>query len=173
MGSNDCSAQDYLHLSEVQVGVPMYNDDNNINYPVGISNQNSNSVPPKTFEFYLPLPDDTIFRVTYTQLHSLDTAELLNKGVDISHIPNSQFSYHLYVQSLIRQQFYQRVQQRVYQPQQKSQVYANSQVDMIPPNSQVYSNNNIYNNPSDEAISENAGYNYINYTTNYQTHNDF
>lgn len=182
MSSNDCSTQDYLHLPEDQVGnnfVPMRipnNNDNSINYHVGIYNSND-TVPSNTFEFYLPLPNDTIYRVIYTQLHLFEISTLLNNGVDTSHIPDSHFPYHQNVQNFISQQIQQRVQQQhVYQPQQQSQIYntiPNSQVDMIPPNSQVYSNNNIYNNPSDEAISENAGYNYINYTTNYQTHNGF
>lgn len=174
MSSNDHSAQDYLNLPEAQVGnssVPMpipNNNDNNINYHVGISNPN-NTVPPKTFEFYLPLSDDTIYQVTYTRLRSLDIARLLNNGVDKSHIPDSHFPLHQNVESIIRQQIHQRVQ-HIYQPQQQSQAYEiipNSQADMLPLNSPVNSNN-IYENviPSNEAISEDIGY------TN-QTHNDF
>ncbi|CAB4433584.1 unnamed protein product [Rhizophagus irregularis] len=151
MGSNNHSAQNSF--------VPMYNDDNNINYP----NPNSNSVP--EFEFFLPL-GDKIFRVTYTQLRSFDIARRLNSGVDI--IPDPHFPYHQNVQNFISQQVQQRVQQQhVYQPQQQPQIYntipTNSQVDMIPPNSQD-------NNPSDKVMSENTGHNY---TTNYQTHNGF
>jgi hypothetical protein len=148
------SAQDYSNLPEDQVGnnfVPMQNpnnnDDNNINYL-------SNPSYIDTFEFYLPLPNDTVYRVTYTRLHSLEIATLLNKGV-----------HHQNVQ---RQQICQQVQQHIHQPQQQSQTYdtiPNSQVDMTPSNSQVYSSNNIYNNviPSNEAITEDTGYNY---TTN-------
>jgi hypothetical protein len=97
---------------------------------VGISNPN-NTVPPTTFEFYLPLPNDTIYRVTYTKLHSFEIATLLNNGVDISHIPSSHFSYHQDVQNSIRQQIHQRVQ-HIYQPQQQSQTFdtiPNFQVD--------------------------------------------
>ncbi|CAB4433585.1 unnamed protein product [Rhizophagus irregularis] len=132
MSSNDHSAQDYLNLPEAQVGnssVPTLipdNNDNNINYHVGISNSN-NTVTSDTFEFYLPLPNDTIYRI------------------------------------------HQRVQY-IYQPQQPSQTFdtiPNSQAEMLPPNSQVYSNN-IYENviPSNETISEDIEY------TN-QTYNDF
>jgi hypothetical protein len=148
MSSHDHSAQDYLNLPGDQDNfVPMQipnNNDDNVNYH------------PTTFVFYLPLPNDTIYRVTYTQLHSFEIATLLNNG-------DSHFPHHQNIQGLIRQQIYQRVQQ---QPQQQSQTYdiiPNSQVDMIPSNSQVNSNNNISNYmiPSNEAISENTD------TTNY------
>jgi hypothetical protein len=159
-GSNDRSAQDYLSLPEDQVGnsfVPIRipnNNDNSINNHVGISNSN-NTVPSNTFEFYLPLPNDTIYRVTYTQLHSFEISTLLNNGVDTSHIPDSHFPYHQNVQSFIRQQIHQRVQY-IYQPQQPSQTFdtihtiPNFQLDMMPPNSQVNTNDsNVI--PSNEA----------------------
>ncbi|CAB5378134.1 hypothetical protein RhiirA5_419520 [Rhizophagus irregularis] len=156
-GSNDRSAQDYLSLPEDQVGnsfVPTRipnNNDNSINYHVGISNSN-NTVPSNTFEFYLPLPNDTIYRVTYTQLHSFEISTLLNNGVDTSHIPDSHFPYHQNVQSFIRQQIHQRVQY-IYQPQQPSQTFdtiPNFQLDMMPPNSQVNTNDSNAI-PSNEA----------------------
>ncbi|GES73888.1 hypothetical protein GLOIN_2v1482135 [Rhizophagus clarus] len=132
---------------------------------MGISNSNNN-VPLKKFEFYLPLSNDAIYRVTYTQLNSFEIAKLLNKGVDTSHIPDPDFLYHINVQSLICQQIRQRVQQHFYQPQQQSQTnnsipnsIPNSQMDTIAPNSQVHVNY-TYN----EDMSENTGFNY---TTNY------
>uniref|UniRef100_U9SVX6 Uncharacterized protein n=1 Tax=Rhizophagus irregularis (strain DAOM 181602 / DAOM 197198 / MUCL 43194) TaxID=747089 RepID=U9SVX6_RHIID len=143
-GSNDRSAQDYLSLPEDQVGnsfVPIRipnNNDNSINYHVGIYNSND-TVPSNTFEFYLPLPNDTIYRVIYTQLHLFEISTLLNNGVDTSHIPDSHFPYHQNVQSFIRQQIHQRVQY-IYQPQQPSQTFdtiPNFQLDMMPPNSQL------------------------------------
>ncbi|CAB4486539.1 hypothetical protein RhiirA5_418106 [Rhizophagus irregularis] len=176
MSSNDCSTQDYLHLPEDQVGnnfVPMRipnNNDNSINYHVGISNSND-TVPSDTFEFYLPLPNDTIYRVTYTKLRVFEIATLLNNGGDISHIPDSYFPYHQNGQGFIHQQTHQQVQQHIHQQvhqhihqlQQQSQTYdtiSNPQVDMIPLNSQVNTNNNTYNNVihSNEAISENTRY---------------
>lgn len=158
MSSSDRSAQDYLSLPEDQVEnsfVPMRihnnNENSSINFHVEISNSN-NTLSPKTFEFYLPLPNDTIYRITYTQLHSFEIATLLNNGVDISHIPDSHFPYHQNVQSFIRQQIHQRVQY-IHQPQQRSQTFdtiPNFQLDMVPPNSQVNMNDsNVI--PSNEA----------------------
>src|SRR5437016_2215514 len=112
MSSNNHSAQDYLNLPEDLAGnsyAPLQIPNNNNNYHVAISDPNNN-VSPDTFEFYLPLPNDMIYRVTYTQLHSFEIARLLNNGVDISHIPDSQFSHHQHVQQSIRQQIHQRVQ---------------------------------------------------------------
>ncbi|GBC06065.1 hypothetical protein RclHR1_00660019 [Rhizophagus clarus] len=133
MSSKEHSTQVYLNLPEEQVEngfVPTRIPDNN--YHVGISNSNNN-MSQETFEFYLPLPNDTVYRVEYTQLHSYDIAKLLNKGVDVSHNPVSHFPYQQNVQI-------QQVQQYIYQPQQQSQIYGsipNFQVDMPPPNSQV------------------------------------
>jgi hypothetical protein len=170
MSSNGHLAQDYLNLPEDQTGnnfAPMQipNGDDNNNYHVEISNSDNTALL-TTFEFYLPLPNDTVYQVTYTKLRSIDITTLLNNGVDISHIPNSHLPHHQIVQRLINQQIYQRTQQRVYQPQQQSQLYdmiPNSQVDMTTHNSLVYSNNNnIYDNSNKEDME-------YNYTTN---HND-
>jgi hypothetical protein len=159
MSSNDHSAQNCLNLPADQVENnfdpmrnPNNNDNNNINY---LSNP-CNIVPQNTFEFYLPLPNDTVYRVIYTQVHSFEIATLLNNSVDISNIPDSHFPHHQNIQSLIRQQIYQRTQQtqHIYQPQQQSRTYETM------PNSQVYSNNNTYNNliPSNEDTTEDTRY---------------
>ncbi|RGB35845.1 hypothetical protein C1646_758871 [Rhizophagus diaphanus] len=40
-----------------------------------------------TFEFYLPLPNDTrIYHVTYTELNSTEIAQFLNNNINSSHI---------------------------------------------------------------------------------------
>ncbi|PKK69672.1 hypothetical protein RhiirC2_866607 [Rhizophagus irregularis] len=70
---------------------------------------NSNAIAPApqniTFEFYLPLPNNTrIYHVTYTELNSTEIARLLNNRIDLSHIPNHRLPYHYNVQHLIRQQ---------------------------------------------------------------------
>ncbi|PKK66551.1 hypothetical protein RhiirC2_753265, partial [Rhizophagus irregularis] len=62
-----------------------------------------------------------------------------------------------------QQHIHQQVHQHIHQLQQQSQTYdtiSNPQVDMIPLNSQVNTNNNTYNNVihSNEAISENTRY---------------
>jgi hypothetical protein len=82
-----------------------------------------------TYEFYLPLPNEgRIYYVTYTELDTLEIARHLNNRIDLSHIPNNQFSRHYNIQSLIHQQF-QQVQQPVNQQQQSfnnmTQVYSN------------------------------------------------
>ncbi|GBB83827.1 hypothetical protein RclHR1_01050001 [Rhizophagus clarus] len=148
MNQNDDSAQDYLNSpgrfgnSYAPAIIPNNNNNNNTNYHVKISNPN-NTVLPDTYQFYLPLPNDTIYRVTYTKLHSSEIAKLLNNGVDISSIPDSHFFYHQRVQGLICQQIHQRVEQHSIQT---FNTIPNSQIDRTPPNPQVHSNNNIYNN---------------------------
>ena len=54
-------------------------------------------------EFYLPLPP----RVRYTALQLIEVAQLLNNGIDLSHISDHQFPHHHNIQSLIRQQIQQ------------------------------------------------------------------
>src|SRR6266540_1146345 len=63
-----------------------------------------------TFEFYLPISDDTrIFHVTYTELHPHEIARLLNNSINLSHIPQYRLPYHYNIQSLINQQIQQTV----------------------------------------------------------------
>ncbi|CAB5198416.1 unnamed protein product [Rhizophagus irregularis] len=63
-------------------------------------------VPHNTFEFYLPLPNDTrIYRVTYKALYLFEVAQLLNKNINLSHIPDYEFPHHYNIQSLIKQRF--------------------------------------------------------------------
>ncbi|GBC03427.1 hypothetical protein RclHR1_05110010 [Rhizophagus clarus] len=67
----------------------------------------SNTVPQDTvFEFYLPLPNDTIYHITYqfTKLHTSEIARRLNNGINLSHITDHQLPHHYYIHSLIKQQ---------------------------------------------------------------------
>ncbi|GBB99409.1 hypothetical protein RclHR1_03510003 [Rhizophagus clarus] len=83
------------------------------------------------FEFYFHLPNDTrIYRVTYSELHPSENIRLLNNGINLSHIPDYQFPHHYNVQSLIRQQIHQRVQQPV-QQSNISQMYSSDITDMM------------------------------------------
>src|ERR1041384_2460698 len=70
-----------------------------------------------TFEFYLPVPNDTrIYRVRYTALRLFEVARLLNNCIDLSHISDNQLSHHYDVQSLIQQQIRQNlVESQIYQ----------------------------------------------------------
>jgi hypothetical protein len=107
------SAQDYSDLPIDQTGsslTPLQIPDNNEEY-TSINNaempstfiNTANSVSQNaTFEFYFPLPNDTrIFYVTYTELHPLENARLLNNSINLSHIPDYQFSHHYNIQSWI------------------------------------------------------------------------
>ncbi|CAB5198466.1 hypothetical protein RhiirA5_419038 [Rhizophagus irregularis] len=95
----------------------------------------------KTFKFYLPLPNDTrIYCVTYTALNLFEIAQLLNNGINLSHIPDHQFPHHYNIQFLIRQF----VESQIYQPngiqQQPFRFQSNSQVSS--PDSNPLNNNN-------------------------------
>ncbi|PKK61869.1 hypothetical protein RhiirC2_815941 [Rhizophagus irregularis] len=86
---------DYSNLSIGQTGNNFINNSNDI----APASQNN------TFEFYLPLPNDTrIYHVIYTELNSTEIARLLNNRIDLSHIPNHRLPYHYNVQHIIRQQ---------------------------------------------------------------------
>jgi hypothetical protein len=64
----------------------------------------ANPTAHSTFEFYLPLPNDTrIYYVTYTALHLFEIAQRLNNSISLSHIPVHQFPHHYNIQFLIRQ----------------------------------------------------------------------
>ncbi|RGB29424.1 hypothetical protein C1646_795471 [Rhizophagus diaphanus] len=82
---------------------------------------NANSIAPApqniTFEFYIPLPNDRIIHVTYTELNSTEIAQLLNNRIDLSHIPNHRLPYHYNVHRLIRQEIIRQYQQNAV-PQQ-------------------------------------------------------
>jgi hypothetical protein len=141
MNSNNHLAQDY---SNVQTGnnfdfsqIPNNNNNNN---NLGISNTNNAGFHNDTFVFYLALPNDTrVYYVTYTELQSLETARLLNNGINLSHIPDDQFSHHHKIQTGIQQQV---VQRQVHRPQQQSFDTMNIGIQ---PTSQVYSDDNTYN----------------------------
>ncbi|GBC08970.1 hypothetical protein RclHR1_08510006 [Rhizophagus clarus] len=124
--------------------LPMDKTENNF------SNNTDTTAPEpqnNTFEFYLPLPNNTrIYYVTYTELNSIEIARLLNNRIDLSHVPNHQLPYHYNVQHLIRQQIVPRQQQIVgYQQNTISRQYYDTMDNH--PISQEYSNNNAYNVP--------------------------
>uniref|UniRef100_U9UW36 Uncharacterized protein n=1 Tax=Rhizophagus irregularis (strain DAOM 181602 / DAOM 197198 / MUCL 43194) TaxID=747089 RepID=U9UW36_RHIID len=104
----------------------------------------------KTFKFYLPLPNDTrIYRVTYTALNLFEIAQLLNNGINLSHIPGHHFPHHYNIQFLIRQF----VESQIYQPNGIQQQFFRFQS-----NSQVYSSDiNPLNNNNDPNILINDG----------------
>jgi hypothetical protein len=87
-------------------------DNNNVqNNNVEMSNMtfNINTTPASqntVFEFYLPLPNDTIYHITYqfTKLHSSEIARRLNDGINLSNVTDYQFPHHHYIHSLIKQQ---------------------------------------------------------------------
>jgi hypothetical protein len=84
-----------------------------------MSNNSVNTASPVpqnvTFEFYFPLPNDSrIYYVTYTELHPLENARLLNDRINLSQIFNHQIPHHNNIQSLIQKQIQQQVQQPVY-----------------------------------------------------------
>ena len=82
------------------------------NYQMTSSSFLDNQNPPATYVFYLPLPNEArIYHVTYTELHPLENARLLNNSINLSHILDHQFPHHYNVQSLIQQQIQQQVQQ--------------------------------------------------------------
>src|SRR5438034_729976 len=95
-----------------------------------------------------------IYHVTYTELHPLENARLLNNSINLSHIPDHQFPHHYNVQSLIQQQIQQQVQQ-VQQPvvYQQNNIQQQSFDTSIQPTSQVYSDNNAYYTSSTSVIS--------------------
>ncbi|RIA85437.1 hypothetical protein C1645_781829 [Glomus cerebriforme] len=89
--------------------------------------QNTSNI---TYEFYLPLPNDTrIFYVTYTELDSLEVARLLNNRINIS-------SHNSNIHSLIQQLICQDQQHQQHNVQQ--QTFDNT-------TSQIYLNNEAYN----------------------------
>ncbi|CAB4493039.1 uncharacterized protein OCT59_026909 [Rhizophagus irregularis] len=87
-----------------------------------------------TFEFYLPLPNDTrIYHVTYTELNSVGIAQLLNDRINLSHILNHRLPYHYNIQNLIRQEIVQ-----------KSTSQQSFDTMDIQRNFQEYSDNNVF-----------------------------
>ncbi|RIA97129.1 hypothetical protein C1645_314545 [Glomus cerebriforme] len=126
-------------------------DNNNFQQTSNVNMPNTNSTilhdntvaPPQntTFEFYLPLPNDTrVYYVTYTELDSLEIARRLNNGMN-NGMNISPFHYN--IQSLIHQLIHQIQQQNI---QQQS-------FDNISQMSQMYVDNNAHNTASVETIS--------------------
>ncbi|CAG8574676.1 15765_t:CDS:2 [Rhizophagus irregularis] len=103
----------------------------------------------KTFEFYLSY-NTRIYRVTNTALNKFEIAQLLNNGINLSHIPGHHFPHHYYIQFLIRQF----VESQIYQPNVQQQSFG------FQPNSQVYSSdstNPLNNNNNEPNILINDG----------------
>ncbi|RIA86951.1 hypothetical protein C1645_828508 [Glomus cerebriforme] len=99
-----------------------------------------------TFEFYFPLPNDTrIYHVTYTELHPLENARLLNNRINLSHIPDHN------IQSSIQQQIQQQLQQPVVYHQNSIQQQSFDTMS-TQSNSQVYMDNNTYNTSTNGTI---------------------
>ncbi|GBC09212.1 hypothetical protein RclHR1_00870003 [Rhizophagus clarus] len=120
---------------------------------------NTNTTPPtlqnNTFEFYLPLPNDTrIYHITYTELNSTEVARLLNNRIDLSHIPDHRFPYHYNVQHLIRQQ----IGQQSVGYQQNTIPRQSSDTMNIQPIFQEYSDNSTYNVSSIPLIQQPVDY---------------
>ena len=150
MDSNNHTTQDYSNLSTDQIGnsfIPLQILDNNNSVGMFNTNLNTNTATPapqnEIFEFYFHLPNDArIYRVTYSELHPSDNVQLLNNGINLSHIPDYQFPHHYNLQPLIQQQIQQRVQQPVFYQQNtiQQQSFDNSSTQ---PTSQIYSDNNF------------------------------
>ncbi|GBC04013.1 hypothetical protein RclHR1_05470004 [Rhizophagus clarus] len=167
MNSNNRNIQNYSNLPISQTGnnfTPLQIlDNNNNNDNVNIQHHTSNNnlgmssvslndtatpaLQNATFEFYCPLSNDTrIYHVTYqfTELHPLENARLLNDRINLSHIPNYQLQLHRNVESLIRQQIQQQVQQPVVYQQNSIQQQSFDTIQ----SSQAYLNNNAYDTAS-------------------------
>src|SRR5581483_9986117 len=96
MSSNNQTAQNYSDLPMDQTGnnlapLQILDSSNNTNIQHssinGVANTFAAPMPQNvTFEFYFPLPNDTrIYHVTYTELHPLENARLLNNSINLSH----------------------------------------------------------------------------------------
>ncbi|PKY46769.1 hypothetical protein RhiirA4_461728 [Rhizophagus irregularis] len=166
MDSNNQNTQDYYNLQRDQTGsssvsqqILNNNNNENIQHTLinngGVPNTNLNTLHTNithttlasqntTFEFYFHLPNDTrIYRVTYSELNPSENVQLLNNGINLSHIHDYQLPHHYNVQSLIQQQIQQRVQHPIVYQQNRQQSF-----DATQPTSQVYSNNDTYNTAS-------------------------
>ncbi|CAG8756926.1 uncharacterized protein OCT59_027259 [Rhizophagus irregularis] len=162
MNSNNPTSQDYSDLPTYQadnISTLFHNNNNNNDQHTSINNVEMsntiiiNTLPAlqnDTFEFYFPLPNSArIYYVTYTELHPLENARLLNNSINLSRIPDHQLPHHYNLQSLIRQQIQQQGQQPVYQQNNVQQQFFDT---TIQPTSQVYSdNNNAYNAASNSV----------------------
>ncbi|PKY48329.1 hypothetical protein RhiirA4_525003 [Rhizophagus irregularis] len=158
MNSDNPTSQDYSDLPTYQtdnISTLFHNNNNNNDQHTSINNVEMsnafiiNTLPAlqnDTFEFYFPLPNSArIYYVTYTELHPLENARLLNNNINLSRISDHQFPHHYNIQSLIRQQIQQQVQQPVYQQNNVQQQFFDT---TIQPTSQVYSDNNTYDTAS-------------------------
>ncbi|RGB41677.1 hypothetical protein C1646_793122 [Rhizophagus diaphanus] len=176
MNSNNQNTRDFYNLLMDQTRnntapqqIPNNNNNNNnkniqhtlINN-VGVSDTNLNTLhinntinfttpaPHNIFEFYFHLPNDTrIYRVIYSELNPSENVQLLNNGINLSHIPDYLLPDHYNLQSLIRQQIQQQVQHPVYQQNDIQQL----SFDNTQPTSQVYSNNDVHNTAVNGTVS--------------------
>ena len=135
---NLVESQIYQQIGTQQLS--FYSDSSIYNTTLIPSNINDNihPVPQNTFEFYLYLPNYMyIYRVTYTELHTFEVAQLLNNSINL----------YYNIQSLIHQQIQQPVESQIYQDSVQSM---NIQVQSL--------DDNIYNDsiPSNKVISENT-----------------
>jgi hypothetical protein len=130
MNLNNQNIQDYYNLPMEQTApLQTLNDNNNENIQntsnnnIGVNQNtlrvntiNTGALAPHntTFWFYFHLPNDTrIYRVTYSELNPSENIQLLNNGINLSHIPDYQLPHHYNIQSLIQQQIQQQVQHPV------------------------------------------------------------
>src|SRR6266496_2092483 len=124
MSSNNQTTQNYSNLPMDLTGnhLQILGNNNDVGMPNTFINTATPAPQNAVFEFYFHLPDDTrIYRVTYSELHPSENIQLLNNGINLSHIPNHQFPHHYNIQSQIQQQILQQVQQPVYYQQNSIQ----------------------------------------------------
>ncbi|CAB4442796.1 unnamed protein product [Rhizophagus irregularis] len=165
MNSNNPTSQDYFDLPTYQADniSTLFHNNNNNDQHTSINNVEMsntfiiNTLPAlqnDTFEFYFPLPNSArIYYVTYTELHPLENARLLNNSINLSRIPDHQLPHHYDLQSLIRQQIQQQGQQPVYQQNNVQQQFFDT---TIQPTSDTNNNaNNAASNSVNETISDN------------------
>ncbi|CAB5186001.1 unnamed protein product [Rhizophagus irregularis] len=168
MNSNNPTSQDYSDLPTYQADniSTLFHNNNNNDQHTSINNVEMsntfiiNTLPAlqndtfDTFEFYFPLPNSArIYYVTYTELHPLENARLLNNSINLSRIPDHQLPHHYNLQSLIRQQIQQQGQQPVYQQNNVQQQFFDT---TIQPTSDTNNNaNNAASNSVNETISDN------------------
>ncbi|RGB41665.1 hypothetical protein C1646_751833 [Rhizophagus diaphanus] len=94
------------------------------------------------------LPNDVIvYRVTYSELNPSENVQLLNNGINLSHIPDYQLSHHYNLQSQIRQQIQQQVQHPIIYRQNSIQQQS---FDTTQPTSQVCA---TYNTATNRTVS--------------------
>jgi hypothetical protein len=121
----------FQHTSNAEI-TNMNQDNLHINNNTIPAPQNNN-----TFEFYLPLPNDSrIYHVTYTELNSTEIAQFLNNNINSSQIPKPVN----YQQNTIQQQSFNNM---------------NTQPTEYSDNNAYYDTSSIPTNSPNDVISEN------------------